>query len=1389
MIRKIFLLLQIVVCTFSVSAQNVLRFNEIMQSNIDCLFFEHEYPDSWVELYNNSDEDIDLFHYYISKTQSLENAYRFDSHETILANSYKLVYCDKTAAAYHTDFRLESTDGGSLFLADTTGIIIDQLNYPSMVAPNISYGRLTEDNIWGWEASPTPGKTNCNKHLEFLLPTPDFSFPSKIMTEPEYLTISIPNGNYPEDTRIYYTINGKEPTVDSNSDTIIHLELNSNTIIRAKLISSEALSPRSTTHSYIFHPRETVLPIFSIVTNNTDLYGSKEGIFSSTKTDGTANYYYNWRRPMNIEYLGSDEDTHHINQIGEMGVAGDRTRSHSHKSMKFYANKRFGVKRFYGVFWKEKPHVDELKSFTLRNGGQNDGMAMINDGVVQKIFGTHVPTLDYLAYEPVIAYINGNYKGLYGLRERSNEDYVEANYKNIKNIETASEKSYYPSNDERYQTSFYKLYDLYRDSKSTYSQIAELMDVNSFMQAMIVEIFTQNYDFPQKNVAMWREKSDTGKWHWILKDLDHFAMTSDTRIDFNMFKYLLGTAKSGDYEYSFTKQNYYTQSIKIYQKMMSLNEFKQTFIDTYATYLGDFLKPSVTGPIYQKIKDDIDAEVEPTFEEYGYDYEDYDYYTNRLKTHCMQRASIIYDQMAAYFNLGSVIPMTLRPNKSDVTINDIRLTEGDFDGAYFSKRNLRLNSNAKNIGWAMTTFSRNTDNELVQASDTLFPTSSITILLSNYNQCDSVAFATYTIANNEFELKLQDLDINRDSCNNWSDEISFAIEEPQYGYVNISCDSLPATKYSDLHAQIDFYDNQGNYINKKILLNKQGDSETKSNFSITFCEDEWIGDQKTEIAFGNWVQQSEFHLKGFYEDGLRGTAEIAYQLYGQIAQKDNGYPKAFPISLYINGDFYGIMAWQTKKHRDIMGLEKNTPSNVWIDGTINDKQLFRDTINWTKFEIRNPKNLFYMDGTEYDGDYPNEPIDETSPAYTESKKMKRCSEAKRHIVELSHYYSELKNKEKDNASAEEMRLAIKEKFNVPELINYMIFSLVTNNYDGFSKNWQWFTFDGKQWTVAPYDCNLTFGYNEEGSELWPATQSSKKYDYRMENADTNGPMIWIRRYFWDDLKSKYAELRNDGTISVDNIISLSQDWTERIGTDNYNEEWLHWKDSPIQFDNNESLERLEEWITERIELNDIYLGYTEKIFNYELTLGENKWATLCVPFSFDGMNDIEIYSITGIDEDTVLILNLEDKVLANKPYLIYGKENTSKTVSGILNIGSNSEVDYLKNGLLIGTLTDTYAPINSFVLQTLNNKTAFYHVPMDYYIPISAYHAYLQTQNFNSLSYLRIREDQSALNTINDDNNVNIIIFDILGQKNNILKPGFNIISNSKSEKSKIFVK
>ena len=119
-LRKNYLLILVLLTTNLLTtnaddqATSRLVINELMQSNIDCIMDDlHEFPDSWVELYNNSDEAISLKDYQIGtqadQTWQLPN-------KTIDAKGFIVVYCDKEEWSLHTDFRLDTGKGCVIYL-------------------------------------------------------------------------------------------------------------------------------------------------------------------------------------------------------------------------------------------------------------------------------------------------------------------------------------------------------------------------------------------------------------------------------------------------------------------------------------------------------------------------------------------------------------------------------------------------------------------------------------------------------------------------------------------------------------------------------------------------------------------------------------------------------------------------------------------------------------------------------------------------------------------------------------------------------------------------------------------------------------------------------------------------------------------------------------------------------------------------------------------------------------------------------------------------------------------------------------------------------------------------------------------------------------------------
>ena len=430
---KYLLILLTTLCCGNIAAQDLV-INEVMQSNVDGIMDDlNDFPDSWVELYNPTATAVNLKNYKIGTKNKISKAWQLPD-KTVGAGQYVIIYCDKAGedegvSAIHTDFRLETTKESNVYLFKDKDIV-DELTLPEQPAPNIAYGRKTDGaSEWGYQLTPTPGEANtgniCDK--DHLLGAPLFSQEGRVIEGGGTITValSIPEGS-PEGTVIRYSVDGSEP-INKSPVYSTPFTISSNKVIRAKLFCKGWLSPRSTCHSYLFFPtnRKLTLPVVSIITSNKYLTDQKIGIYvEGNYQSGKKNFEFNWRRPMNFEYFETSDNACAFNQLGEARIMGGQSRNSALKSLALYANKRFGEKRFaYEFFPDQKPGLKDFKSIMLRNAGNDFDYLYQRDAVMQITMARHAD-LDWQAYRPAIVYINGVYRGMLNIRERSNEDNI-----------------------------------------------------------------------------------------------------------------------------------------------------------------------------------------------------------------------------------------------------------------------------------------------------------------------------------------------------------------------------------------------------------------------------------------------------------------------------------------------------------------------------------------------------------------------------------------------------------------------------------------------------------------------------------------------------------------------------------------------------------------------------------------------------------------------------------------------------------------------------------------------------------------------------------------------------------------------------------------------------
>ena len=449
-------------------------------------------------------------------------------------------------------------------------------------------------------------------------------------------------------------------------------------------------------------------------------------------------------------------------------------------------------------------------------------------------------------------------------------------------------------------------------------------------------------------------------------------------------------------------------------------------------------------------------------------------------------------------------------------------------------------------------------------------------------------------------------------------------------------------KNYDIPAVVEFWDMQGNYFKKNSYISGQGSSSMKyikKSIALDLFDSE-VGGDSFSVKFGEWVPQDSFHLKAYYTDPFRGMCVIGYSIYNDIVktrglEKDyvwkrallntdaitptnpivdgkkevllytesgaRCFPDGFPCMVFQNGEFWGLYSFQLKKHRSNYCLNKKTAEHIHLDGNISETSLFNangdssliqwKNINKVGFEIRNPKSLYLMDGSEYDADLNSgELIDETSEFYDESK-HKTSAKVKKYIIDFSKTLATIKAAEDVylGNKTDENRKAIKDTletyFDSENLIDYLITCDVLRNTDGFADNWQWVTYNGVKWYVCLYDVDATLGNHWQPVQTINPPLDGKHVTQIISKISM---MKYITTYYVSELEERYAYLRKNGIIDAERIITKIRDWMLRFGGQYaYELEANKWTD----FVKNDNIFRVHKWII--TEINNL-----DKVYHY-----------------------------------------------------------------------------------------------------------------------------------------------------------------------------------------------
>ena len=685
------------------TAQSLI-INELMPADADMYMSPATNFDSWLELYNPTENAVTIGGYWISNDRKTLKKWQLPSdlnYCIIPAHGYRVIWMGSSDINNNqANFKLDY-GGGDIFISDSNGNQLASLHYPQAFS-RTAYARKTDGGKeWGWTSEPTLETSNtASAFAEKRLDAPIVSPDGQVFNGTLNIQVNIPQG-----TTLRYTTDGTIPTMTNGATSADGIFSTSKTInYRFRLFKEGFLPSTVVTRSYILNEYNHTLPIISITTADKYLYDDRMGIFVKGSNGRTgngqstpANWNMDWNRPVNFQFILPD-NTMAVNQDVNMSVSGGWTRANKLKSFKLKASKVYdGMNAINHPFFTAKPYIKN-KTLQIRAGG-NDTESRIKDAALQTIMQRAGLNLDLQSYQPVVHYINGKYKGLINMREPNNKDFAYAN----SGFDDNAIEVYEQSPDSGRYMMIGTLQTLERldalaeqaSNSDAYEEIKRLVDIDEYTNYMAACIYLGSTDWPDNNIKAYR-KIDKGRYRIVTFDLDFAFSTADV---FNWF----ASNQWHTYDYIYDEGRARHGEIKFVTFFLNLlknDEFRKKFIDTFCLMGGSVFDEDRANTILNELGDKVRA----TMSHEGMTPDgSLDNIRNGLKGRMQHMADLLqtYDKMKLAGVKQQSVELSANIAGGYVYINDIAVPYNRFKGKLFAPIKLcaRPSGGYKFAGW------------------------------------------------------------------------------------------------------------------------------------------------------------------------------------------------------------------------------------------------------------------------------------------------------------------------------------------------------------------------------------------------------------------------------------------------------------------------------------------------------------------------------------------------------------------------------------------------------------------------------------------------------------------------------------------------------------------
>jgi len=502
--------------------------NEFLASNSGGLTDEDGDAVDWIEIHNRGGSTVNLTGWSLSDDPKNPGQWMFPE-VTLPSGTYLVLFAsgkDRRStdprSRLHLNFKLSQTgESLALYSPELSRTLVDGFSepYPDQRS-SFSYGR-SAGPTWHYFATPTPGAVNGSDILTGLTEAPHFSTErgNYVQAPTIHLSSATPGAT------IRYTTDGGEPTLTRGNTYTQPLTASGVYTLRAAAFHPQKLPSRVVTHTYLSGRAggNRSLPLLSLVTDNSHLWGPT-GIM---EPGNTINRGLDWERPVSAEFIRTEDSGGFAVDCGLRIQGGNFVRDRydptaslpfSKYSFRLYFRGDYGPSTLRYPLIPDLP-VDEFERIVLRAGMNDHSNPYIVDELVRRLHGNMGHVASHGTF--VHLYLNGQYKGYYNPTERVDDDFLRSWSGSNNDWDVMAQGNEVVSGDmvEWNQLSTTILgTDL--SQAQNYAAVANRLDIDAFIDYLLVNIYAGMGDWPWNNWRAARERVAGAKWFFVVWDAE-----------------------------------------------------------------------------------------------------------------------------------------------------------------------------------------------------------------------------------------------------------------------------------------------------------------------------------------------------------------------------------------------------------------------------------------------------------------------------------------------------------------------------------------------------------------------------------------------------------------------------------------------------------------------------------------------------------------------------------------------------------------------------------------------------------------------------------------------------------------------------------------------------